>query len=103
MTERFDLVIIGSGAGGGTVAHTLSKTSARILIIERGGFIPQEAENWSPQAVWGEQRYRASERWLNAQGKEFHPYTHYCVGGNSSSGGASCTDCGGKTLASCSI
>ena len=83
MTERFDLVIIGSGAGGGTVAHALSKTAARILIVERGDFIPQEEENWSPQAVWGEQRYRASERWLNAQGKEFHPYTHYCVGGNS--------------------
>ncbi len=83
MSEHFDLVIIGSGLGGGTVAHTLSTTAASILIIERGDFIPQEAENWSPSAVWGELRYRTSERWLDGRGEEFLPYTHYCVGGNS--------------------
>ncbi len=83
MTERFDVVIIGSGVGGGTVAHALSGTGARILIVERGGFIPQEAENWSPRAVWGEHRYRTTERWLDGRGGEFLPYTHYCVGGNS--------------------
>ncbi len=88
MTERFDVVIIGSGLGGGTVAHTLSTTAARILIIERGDFIPQEAENWSPSAVWGELRYRTSERWLDGRGKEFLPYMHYCVGGNSKFWGA---------------
>jgi choline dehydrogenase-like flavoprotein len=83
MTETFDVVIIGSGTGGGTVAHALSQTAARILIVERGDFIPQEAENWSPQAVWGELRYRTAERWLDGGGEEFLPYTHYCVGGNS--------------------
>ena len=88
MTERFDIVIIGSGMGGGTVAHTLADTGARILIIERGDFIPQEPENWSPRAVWGELRYRTSERWLNGRGQEFLPYTHYCVGGNSKFWGA---------------
>ena len=88
MTEHFDVVIVGSGTGGGTVAHTLATTGARILILERGGFIPQEPENWSPQAVWGELRYRTSERWLDGQGDEFVPYTHYCVGGNSKFWGA---------------
>ena len=88
MTERFDIVIIGSGVGGGTLAHTLADTGARILIVERGDFIPQEDENWSPQAVWGELRYRTSERWLDGHGKEFLPYTHYCVGGNSKFWGA---------------
>ena len=51
MTERFDVVIIGSGTGGGTVAHTLADTGARILIIERGDFLPREAETWSTRAV----------------------------------------------------
>ena len=83
MTERFDIVIIGSGVGGGTVAHTLAATGARILIVERGDFIPQEDENWSPHAVWGDLRYRTSELWVDGRGKEFLPYTHYCVGGNS--------------------
>ena len=83
MTEHYDIVIIGSGAGGGTMAYALSTTAARILVLERGDFVPQEAENWSPQAVWKDLRYRATERWLDDRGQEFVPYTHYCVGGNS--------------------
>jgi choline dehydrogenase-like flavoprotein len=83
VSEQFDVVIIGSGAGGGTVAHALSHTSARILIVERGKFIPQEDDNWDPGAVWGQLRYRTRERWLDGRGEEFLPYTHYCVGGNS--------------------
>ena len=81
-TEQFDIVIIGSGAGGGTIAHALSDRPVRLLIVERGGFIPQEPENWSPEAVWKHLRYRTTERWLDNNGQEFPPYTHYCVGGN---------------------
>ncbi len=82
MTTDFDLIIIGSGAGGGTMAHALAPTGARILIVERGGVVPQEPENWSPDAVWRQLRYRAQERWVDASGAEFSPYMHYCVGGN---------------------
>src|SRR4029453_18775258 len=74
-TEQFDIVIIGSGAGGGTIAHALSHCPVRLLIVERGGFIPQEPENWSPEAVWKERRYRTTERWLDNNGQEFPPYT----------------------------
>jgi choline dehydrogenase-like flavoprotein len=81
-TERFDIIIIGSGAGGGTIAHALAPSSARILVIERGDFVPQEEENWNPEAVWKQLRYRVRERWLDRRGREFQPYTHYCVGGN---------------------
>jgi choline dehydrogenase-like flavoprotein len=81
-TAHFDVIVIGSGAGGGTLAHALAATSARILVLERGDFVPQEAENWSPEAVWQHLRYRSSERWLNGDGHEFLPYTHYSVGGN---------------------
>ena len=81
-TERFDIVIIGSGAGGGTIAHALAGSGARILIVERGEFVPQEEENWSPDAVWRQLRYRSRERWVDGRGKEFTPYTHYNVGGN---------------------
>jgi choline dehydrogenase-like flavoprotein len=81
-TERFDIIIIGSGAGGGTIAHALASSSARILVIERGDFVPQEDENWNPEAVWKHLRYRVRERWVDRSGREFQPYTHYCVGGN---------------------
>ncbi len=80
---RYDIIIIGSGAGGGTVAHALAGTSARILILERGDFVPQEPANWDPEAVWRQLRYRTTERWLDRDNKEFLPYMHYCVGGNS--------------------
>ncbi len=77
-----DVVIIGSGAGGGTVARELAATGAKILIVERGDFIPQEDHNWNPAAVWKDLRYRTTETWLDEKGEKFRPYTHYCVGGN---------------------
>ena len=82
MTVHYDIVIIGSGAGGGTVARALADTGARILVLERGEAIPQEPENWSADAVWKQLRYRTDERWVDGNGAEFRPYTHYCVGGN---------------------
>jgi choline dehydrogenase-like flavoprotein len=78
----FDIIIVGSGAGGGTIARELSSTGAKILIVERGGFIPQENHNWNPSSVWKDLRYRTTEMWLDERGNEFRPYTHYCVGGN---------------------
>ena len=80
--NNFDIVIIGSGAGGGTIARELANSGAKILILERGDFVPQEDHNWSPAAVWKDLRYRTSETWLDETGRPFRPYTHYCVGGN---------------------
>jgi choline dehydrogenase-like flavoprotein len=82
VNHDYDIIIIGTGAGGGTIAQALAETSARILIVERGDFVPQEDENWDPEAVWKDLRYRARERWLDDRGHEFTPYTHYGVGGN---------------------
>jgi choline dehydrogenase-like flavoprotein len=81
-TLTYDIVVIGTGAGGGTVARALAPSGARMLIVERGTFVPQEDENWSPIAVWKDLRYRATEEWIDDQGERFLPYTHYCVGGN---------------------
>jgi choline dehydrogenase-like flavoprotein len=80
--EHFDIIIVGSGAGGGTMARALADTGARILVLERGTSVPSEDENWNPAAVWKDLRYRARERWLDDRGEEFLPYTHYGVGGN---------------------
>lgn len=79
---NYDLIVIGSGAGGGTLANALADTGASILIVERGDFVPREAENWDPAAVWKYLRYRTQERWLDERGELFQPYTHYNVGGN---------------------
>jgi choline dehydrogenase-like flavoprotein len=88
VNQHYDIIIIGSGAGGGTMARALASSSARILIVERGDFVPQEAENWDPEAVWKHLRYQTRERWRDARGQEFRPYTHYNVGGNTKFWGA---------------
>ncbi len=80
--QQFDIVIIGTGAGGGTMLRALADTPARILVLERGNYIPAEDQNWDPAAVWRQLRYRTTETWLDDAGVPFRPYTHYCVGGN---------------------
>ncbi len=80
--ESYDIIIIGTGAGGGTMAHALSDSPARILVLERGDFVPQEEENWNPEAVWKHLRYQTKELWVDANGRPFNPYSHYNVGGN---------------------
>ncbi len=85
---EFDIVIIGSGAGGGTMARALAPTGARILVVERGTHVPREPENWDPTAVWKALRYRTTETWRDESGAAFTPYTHYNVGGNTKFWGA---------------
>ncbi len=85
---HYDFIIIGSGAGGGTLAYTLAPTGANILIIERGDYLPREKENWDPHAVFVENRYTTTEEWLDKAGNKFRPGTHYYVGGNTKFYGA---------------
>jgi len=82
VSQHYDIVIIGSGAGGGTMAQALAGSPARVLLLERGDFVPREPQNWDPHEVWMKLRYRAREYWLDERGESFLPYTHYCVGGN---------------------
>ncbi len=89
MTKKnYDIIIIGTGAGGGTLAHALATTNKRILLVERGGFLPREKENWETKAVFLEGRYKTQEVWRDHNGKEIHPGTHYYVGGNTKVYGA---------------
>jgi choline dehydrogenase-like flavoprotein len=89
MTDHYDVIVIGSGAGGGTLAHALAPTGKRVLILERGGFMPREVENWDSKAVWLDKRYTNAGKWTDAAtGKTFTPKQHYYVGGNTKVYGA---------------
>ncbi|MBJ7449749.1 MAG: GMC family oxidoreductase [Parachlamydiales bacterium] len=88
MDRDFDVIIIGSGAGGGTLAHALSTTGKKILIIERGDYLPREKANWDPGAVFIENRYHTHEKWYDKDGKGFTPGMNYYVGGNTKVYGA---------------
>ena len=77
-----DVVIIGSGAGGGTLArHLMEHSDLKVLVIERGDFLPQERENWDAEAVMQKGRYVSTDPWLDKHGKPFQPGSHYFVGG----------------------
>jgi choline dehydrogenase-like flavoprotein len=88
MANQYDIIIIGTGAGGGTLAYALAPTGKKILLIERGDYVPREKENWSTKAVNQEARYNTKELWRDKYGKELHPHTNYCVGGNTKFYGA---------------
>ncbi len=86
--NHYDVIIIGTGAGGGTLAYRLAPSGKRILLLERGGYVPREKENWDSHAVVVENRYHIKEPWLDRDGNEFHAGTHYFVGGNTKFYGA---------------
>jgi choline dehydrogenase-like flavoprotein len=88
MTTKYDIIIIGSGAGGGTIAYRLAPSGKKILILERGDYIPKEKENWDPREVFTAGRYRTTEKWYDNEDNPFSPFTHYCVGGNTKMYGA---------------
>jgi choline dehydrogenase-like flavoprotein len=87
-SERYDVIIIGTGAGGGTLAYRLAPTGKRILLLERGDFLPRERDNWDPTAVFVQSKYKAQETWYGKDGRAFHPGIHYYVGGNTKFYGA---------------
>jgi choline dehydrogenase-like flavoprotein len=88
MSKHYDVIIIGSGAGGGTLAWKLAPTGLNILLIERGDYVPREKRNWDPDAVNVKGIYNTRETWLTADGKDLHPHTNYWVGGNTKFYGA---------------
>jgi choline dehydrogenase-like flavoprotein len=86
-----DVVIIGSGPGGGTLFHAVADAGTDVLLVERGGFVAQEPENWDVGAVFNSRRYRAYDYWLDTDGRRFRPGIYYNVGGSSKFWGACLT------------
>ena len=85
---HYDVIIIGTGAGGGTLAYRLAPSGKKILLVERGDFVPREKQNWDSRAVVRDGRYNNVEPWQDMKGNEFVPGAHYFVGGNTKFYGA---------------
>ena len=81
MATQYDVIIIGSGAGGGTLVRHLAPSGKRILILERGDWLKREPENWSAEEVFVKNRYVSTDIWRDKHGKPFQPGVHYYVGG----------------------
>jgi choline dehydrogenase-like flavoprotein len=82
-SARADVVIIGTGIGGSTLAYALRETSRSVLVLERGPYLPREADNWSSAAVFSDLKYRTTDRWVDWRGRAFRPEMQHYVGGNS--------------------
>jgi choline dehydrogenase-like flavoprotein len=78
---HYDVIVIGSGAGGGTLVHRLAPSGKQILLLERGDWLPQEPQNWSAADVFIDNRYVSEDTWYDARDKPFQPQIHYFVGG----------------------
>jgi len=85
---HYDVIIVGTGPGGGAMAHALAPTGKRILLLERGDYLKRDRGNWDSQAVFVDAIYQAKETWYGGDGRQFHPGLHYYVGGNSKVYGA---------------
>jgi len=79
--NHYDVIIVGTGAGGGTLARHLAGSGKRILLLERGGWLAREPQNWSAADVFIDNRYISPDTWYDAEGKAFQPQIHYFVGG----------------------
>ena len=88
--NHYDIIIIGSGAGGGTLARHLAPSGKRILLLERGTWLKREANNWDVTSVFIDNRYISEDTWYDHTGKAFQPQVHYFVGGATKMYGAAC-------------
>jgi len=87
-STHYDVIIIGSGAGGGTLAYRLAPSGKKILLLERGDYVRRDKANWDPTLVNVEGKYQTKEHWYDSDGKPLHPHTNYYVGGNTKFYGA---------------
>ena len=87
-SDHYDVLVIGSGPGGATTAARVAETGKRVLMLERGGFLPRERDNWDSRAVFGDAKYTADETFYDSRDRPFRPELHYYVGGSSKVYGA---------------
>jgi choline dehydrogenase-like flavoprotein len=88
VSTHYDVIVIGTGAGGGTLVHKLAPSGKRILVLERGDYVKREKDNWNPGMVNLQGKYQTKEHWKDKDGKDLHPHTNYYVGGNTKFYGA---------------
>jgi choline dehydrogenase-like flavoprotein len=90
VSDEFDVIVIGTGAGGGTVAHTIAQTGKRILLLERGDFLTGELGNWDPGPGFVDGQYISPDTWYDEAGTPLQPQVHYFVGGATKMYGRPC-------------
>ena len=80
--ELYDVIIVGTGAGGGTLTRKLAEAGKKILVLEQGEFTEKESSELVEDELFKKENYHAPEQWYDREGEPFHPQAKYCVGGN---------------------
>ncbi|MEM7725712.1 MAG: GMC family oxidoreductase [Cyanobacteria bacterium P01_A01_bin.45] len=80
--QYYDVIIIGTGAGGGTLTHKLASTGKKILVLEQGEFLEKESSQLVDVEVFKKENFHVSEQWYDSDRELFSPQTSYSVGGN---------------------
>lgn len=80
--QFYDVIIVGTGAGGGTLTRKLAAAGKRILVLEQGKFADKESSELVEVEIFKKENYHAPEQWYDAEGEPFYPQMSYCVGGN---------------------
>ncbi len=86
--DHYEVIVIGSGPGGASLAHRLAAAGKRVLMLERGDYLPRSRDNWDARKVFVDAAYQTKETWYDRKGGSFHPGLHDYVGGNSKVFGA---------------
>jgi choline dehydrogenase-like flavoprotein len=78
----YDIIVVGTGAAGGTLAGDLAGSGLKVLVLERGVQLPIEEQNVADVGLFRKDRYHPKEQWFGTDGDPFSPQTLYALGGN---------------------
>jgi choline dehydrogenase-like flavoprotein len=80
-SERYDVIIVGSGAGGAAAAYKVARAGRRVLMLEKGRHLPKDGSTLDTRQVFKEGKFKNKEPWLDGHGGHLIPDEHYNVGG----------------------
>jgi choline dehydrogenase-like flavoprotein len=81
LRDRYDVIVVGSGAGGSAATYRLAMAGLKVVVVEKGQALPTDGSTLDVQAVVHAGKFKSTERWCDARGRTFAPEEHFNLGG----------------------
>jgi choline dehydrogenase-like flavoprotein len=81
LARDFDVVIVGSGAGGSAAAYSLVRAGLRVALVEKGVRLPRDGSTLDVQRVVHDGEFRSHEEWRDRHGRALVPEEYFNLGG----------------------